>query len=125
MQILLAIAAGGAAGALIRHGVNNGIQHWIGAGFPYGILTCNVAGSFLMGLLIAVFAHFWDPPQSLKAFLTVGMLGAFTTFSTFSLDAALMIERNEYTAAAIYVIVSVLLSVGALFGGLHVIRMFL
>ncbi|MGP1253570.1 MAG: fluoride efflux transporter CrcB [Kiloniellales bacterium] len=122
MQLILAIAAGGALGALARHFLAQQVMHLSGGGFPYGILAVNVVGCFLMGLLIEVSALVWQPSAALRAFLAVGFLGAFTTFSTFSLDVALLYERGEIALAALYVALSVLLSVGALFFGLWVVR---
>lgn len=124
MQTVLAIAAGGALGAVMRHGLNNGLMHMLGAGFPYGIFAANILGSFFMGVLISGFAHFWEPSQAVKAFLTVGFLGAFTTFSAFSLDAVTLMERGTYGAAAFYVAGSVILAIGGLFAGMAFIRMF-
>lgn len=122
MQMILAIAAGGAVGAVLRHFTNNAILHVLGHGFPWGIFTANILGSFLMGLLIAAFAHFYEPSQAVKAFLTVGVLGAFTTFSTFSMDSVLMIERGQYGLAALYIGGSLVLGVAALFAGMILVR---
>jgi CrcB protein len=122
MQMLLAIAAGGALGALARHLFAQQVVHLAGGGFPYGILAANVLGSFLMGVLVEASALVWQPNPALRAFLAVGFLGAFTTFSTFSLDVALLYERGEMGLAALYVALSVLLSVGGLFFGLWLVR---
>lgn len=122
MKVLLAIAAGGAFGALARHFVNNQITHWLGDGFPWGILFANVVGSFVMGVLAESMALAWSPSQEVRAFLTVGLLGAFTTFSTFSLQVALLYERGQMLLAAGYVAASVLLAVGGLFAGLSLVR---
>jgi len=122
MKIILAIAAGGAVGAVARHFVNNQITHWMGDGFPWGILFANVAGSFAMGVLAESMALAWSPPLALRAFLIVGVLGAFTTFSTFSLQVALLYERGQMLLAAGYVASSVLLAVGGLFAGLALVR---
>lgn len=124
MKIILAIAAGGAFGAVARHFVNNQITHWLGDGFPWGILVANVAGSFAMGVLAESMALFWSPSQELRAFLIVGGLGAFTTFSTFSLQVALLYERGQMMLAAGYIISSVTLAVGGLFAGLALVRAF-
>lgn len=124
MQTVIAIAAGGAIGAVARHFLNSGMSQMLGTGFPYGIMLANVLGSFLMGVLVSVFAHFWEPSQAMKAFLTVGFLGAFTTFSAFSLDAALLFERGAYGATAFYVAGSVILAVAGLFAGMMIVRMF-
>lgn len=122
MKVIIAIAAGGALGAVARHFVSSQITHWLGAGFPWGILTANVAGSFAMGLLVEAMALVWSPSQELRAFLTVGFLGAFTTFSTFSLEVALLYERGQALLAALYIAASVLLAVGGLFAGLALVR---
>lgn len=124
MQTILAIAAGGAIGAVMRHFANHAVSQQFGTDFPYGILSVNVIGSVLMGIMIGVFAHFWQPPADVKAFLTVGFLGAFTTFSTFSLDVITLYERGAVMAAASYIGVSVILSVLGLFAGLLLIRQF-
>ena len=117
MSALLAIAAGGALGSVTRHLMNVGIMHSVGAPFPYGILTVNVLGSVLMGIAIAFAATVWQPSQELKLFVTVGFLGAFTTFSAFSLDIMSLWMRGEILSAFIYTAASVLLSVTAVFIG--------
>lgn len=122
MKVILAIAAGGAVGAVTRHYLNAHVTHWFGDAFPWGIFVVNVAGSFAMGILVESMALYWSPSQELRAFLTVGLLGAFTTFSTFSLQVALLYERGELLLAAVYVSASVLLAVGGLFAGLAVVR---
>jgi CrcB protein len=90
--------------------------------FPYGTMIVNIVGSFIMGLLISFFALVWEPPQALKAFLTVGLLGAMTTFSTFSLDTVVLFERNEHVAGLFYVALSVIASITALFAGMAIVR---
>jgi CrcB protein len=81
-----------------------------------------VVGSFVLGALIEILALVWSPGEGVRALLVVGMLGAFTTFSTFSLDVVTLYERGALAAAAAYVIASVVLSVAALFAGLWVVR---
>jgi CrcB protein len=122
MYLILAIAAGGAIGAVGRHFVNVGAVTMLGTGFPYATLIVNVVGSFLMGVLIHVMAVSWTVSPEMRAFLTVGGLGAFTTFSTFSLDVALLYERGQLFLAGIYIVVSVAISIGALFIGLKLSR---
>ncbi len=122
MTNLLAIAFGGALGALGRHFLAHWVMGITGGGFPWGIFVTNVAGSFLMGVLVECFARFGAPFQEARAFLAVGVLGAFTTFSTFSLDTVLLIERGQLMAAAGYVLGSVVLAVGGLFAGMAVVR---
>lgn len=122
MNLILSIAAGGAVGALARHFVAARIMHLAGGGFPWGILVCNVLGSFIMGVLVETMALKWSIGADLRAFLTVGMLGAFTTFSTFSLDTVLLLQRGESLAAGGYVVASVVFSVGGLMLGMQVMR---
>lgn len=107
METVLAIAAGGALGSVLRHFLNNAVAAAAGTEFPWGIFIINILGSFLMGMLVALFAHFGDPRQSVKVFLATGILGGFTTFSTFSLDAVMLFERGSYAAASFYIIGSV------------------
>ena len=122
MNLILSIAAGGAVGAVLRHFAGVLALALAGAGFPWGTLAVNIGGSFIMGLLVALFAHIGNPPQELRGFLTVGMLGALTTFSTFSLDVATLWERGEFATTGIYVAASVCLSIIALFAGLYLVR---
>lgn len=122
MKMILAIAAGGALGAVARHYVSVLAAVWFGHGFPIGTLTVNIVGSFAMGVLIETMALVWSTSGELRAFLTVGVLGAFTTFSTFSLDVATLAQRGEALSAALYIVFSVSLSIGALFGGLILMR---
>jgi CrcB protein len=115
---------GGGLGAALRHGVNLGAARWLGAGFPFGTLIVNVTGSLVMGLIAGYFAFKGDASQNWRLFLTTGILGGYTTYSAFSLDAALLYERGEVGLAAIYVVGSVLLSVAGLFAGLAIARSF-
>ena len=122
MKMILIIAAGGAFGAVARHLVNNQVTAWFGDGFPWGILTANVAGSFAMGVLAGASELAWSPSQEVRTFIVVGFLGAFTTFSTFSLQVALLYERGQTAMAALYIATSVLLAVGGLFAGLTLVK---
>jgi CrcB protein len=96
----------------------------LGTAFPYGTLTVNVVGSLAMGLLAAYFAFKGDATQHWRLFFTTGILGGFTTFSAFSLDAVLLYERGETGLAALYVLASVALSIAGLFAGLALVRNF-
>tara|TARA_B100000315_G_scaffold260876_1_gene326714 strand:+ start:10084 stop:10464 length:381 start_codon:yes stop_codon:yes gene_type:complete len=125
MNMILSIAVGGAIGAVGRYLTMVGIGHWIGHGFPYGTLVVNIFGSLVLGSLIEVFALTWSPSQELRAFFVVGVLGAFTTFSAFSLDVVALIERGEFLPAASYIIASVVLSIAALFFGMMIFRQIL
>lgn len=120
--MVLAVALGGALGSVGRYLLTSGIGAWLGAGFPYGTLAVNVIGSFVMGMVVELSALVWSPGPALRALLAVGVLGGFTTFSTFSLDVANLAERGDLAAAAVYMGASVSLSVAALFAGLHLIR---
>lgn len=125
MKIIAAIAIGGAIGAVARHFVGAQMLRMLGSGFPWGTLTVNVVGSFAMGALVELMAIRWNVGPELRAFMTVGVLGAFTTFSTFSLDVAVLGERGALLPAALYVVMSVGLSVSALFFGLWLFRQLL
>ena len=122
MKTVMAIAAGGALGAVARHYV----VHWValsaGTSFPWGILSVNVIGSFIMGVLVEAMTLFWTPSLELRAFLTVGLLGAFTTFSSFSLDVAILHGRGELFLAFLYIVGSVAAAVAGLFAGMHLTR---
>jgi CrcB protein len=122
MKLIVAIAAGGAMGAVSRHYVGVFALKWLGAGFPFGTLTVNIVGSFLMGMLITLMALKWNVGNELRAFLTVGLLGGFTTFSAFSLDFATLVERGESLIAAGYVAASVVLALAGIFVGMHLVR---
>ncbi|HEY9536771.1 MAG TPA: CrcB family protein [Kiloniellaceae bacterium] len=121
-QLLAAIAFGGALGAVARHLAVGQVALWAGPGFLFGTLAVNVVGSFAMGAIVELSALVWSPSPELRAFLTVGFLGAFTTFSTFSLDAALLYERGELLLCAAYVAASVALSVGGFFAAVALLR---
>ncbi len=126
MKMILAVAAGGAFGAVARYLVMVGVGRLLGPhDFPWGTLTVNVVGSVLMGVLIEVLALTWSPSQEVRALLVVGVLGAFTTFSTFSLDVVGLFERGQTLFVAAYVVGSVLLCVGGLLAGLHLMRLVL
>jgi fluoride exporter len=121
-MLYLIVFLGAGIGGALRHGVNLAAGRLFGLGFPLGTLIVNVLGSFLMGALAGYFAFRPGIGQHVRLFLTTGILGGFTTFSAFSLDAALLIERNAYGAAAGYIAGSVAASIAALFFGLAVFR---
>ena len=122
MKLILAIAAGGALGAVSRHFVAHQAALWLGSTFAWGILTVNVIGSFVLGLVVELSALTWSPSPALRAMIVVGFCGAFTTFSSFSLDVAVLYERGEMLKAAFYIASSVICSIGALFAGMALIR---
>ncbi|MDG2319677.1 MAG: fluoride efflux transporter CrcB [Rhodospirillaceae bacterium] len=120
--VLAAVAAGGAVGSAARYIVTVLIQRTFGTGFPWWTMSVNVTGSFIMGVIVTSIALRWSVGQVGQAFLMIGILGGFTTFSAFSLDVATLVERNATAAAGGYVLTSVLLSIGALFGGIALTR---
>ena len=122
MNLIFAIGAGGAIGAVLRHLVGHWARGALGMGFPYGTLTVNIIGSFVMGILIASFALRGELSETMRAFLTVGLLGGFTTFSAFSMEAVLLFERGEGGAAALYVLSSIGLAILGLVAGMWVAR---
>lgn len=117
------VFCGAGIGGAMRHGVNVAFRA-LGSNFPYGTLTINVVGSLVMGLMAGLFALKFDPGHSWRLFLTTGILGGFTTFSTFSLDAVVLYERGEFGSMAVYVIASVVMSIVGLFAGLLIVRQF-
>jgi CrcB protein len=123
-MIYAIVFLGGGLGAALRHGVNVASARAFGTGFPYGTLIINVTGSLVMGLIAAYFAFKGDASQHWRLFLTTGILGGYTTFSAFSLDAVLLYERGEIGMAALYVIGSVALSIAGLVIGLALTRHF-
>jgi len=123
--LLLAIGAGGALGAIGRHLVGGYVLHHFGAGFPYGILVCNVLGSLVMGILVALLIQFHAVGAVGRGFLLVGLLGGFTTFSSFSLDTMVLLQRGELVPALAYVGASVMVSIGACIAGYHGVRLLL
>ena len=118
----LIVFLGGGIGAALRHGVNLLVARWLGTGFNYATLLENVSGSFIMGVLVAYFAYRGHIPQHWRLLLTTGLLGGYTTFSAFSLDTILLYERGEHALAALYVLLSVGLSIGGLIAGLALVR---
>jgi CrcB protein len=122
MQAALLVFFGAGLGGTLRHGVNLAALRF-GAGFPFGTLLINVAGSFAMGLLAGWFAARGEQAsQPLRLFLMTGVLGGFTTFSAFSLETVVLWERGEGASAAAYVLLSVCLSLAGLVAGLAVVR---
>ena len=123
MNMVVAIALGGATGALARYFVAQQMTQWLGMGFPWGTFTVNIVGSFVLGLLAETFALAADASPALRGFLIVGMLGSFTTFSTFSLDVALLFQRDRFDLGALYIAGSVILAIAGLYAGLKLARL--
>lgn len=122
MQHLFLVMAGGAVGAGARHLVGRATLALFGPGFPVGTLAVNILGGFAMGVLVGWLATRASGDEALRYLLGVGVLGGFTTFSAFSLDTVLMIERGAIGTAILYVLASVALSIGALMAGLALSR---
>lgn len=114
------VAAGGAIGAVGRFSVDRLAVSLFGHGFPYSTLIVNIAGSFVLGALIPAMALVWSPSLEIRAMIVIGVLGAFTTFSAFSLDTVTLMTRGETAYAMIYVAVSIIFSIAALWVGMTV-----
>jgi CrcB protein len=118
MRFFLLAAAGGAIGAGARYLFTTGSAALLGAGFPWGTLGVNVIGSFLMGVVVAAAEPLLANSASWRIFLATGILGGFTTFSAFSLDAHQLLVRRDWTIAAVYIVASVTLSILGLIAGM-------
>ena len=125
MKTLLLVALGAALGVSCRYGVGVVAAHFGGTQFPWGTFLVNIAGSFALGVAVTLMTFTWSPSPELRAFVMVGVLGGFTTFSAFSLDVVLMIERDRLALAAIYMTGTVVISIVGLFAGLRLTRMVL
>ena len=115
MNLVLFIAVGGAIGAVGRYSVMAADSHLFGAGYPYGTIMVNLIGSFVLGGLVESLKYFSVISNELQVFLIVGVLGSFTTFSTFSMDVVVLMQRNEMFAAGLYILGSIVVSIGGLF----------
>jgi CrcB protein len=122
MKTLIYVALGGAIGASGRYAVGVLAVHVGGGPFPWGTILVNIVGSVILGALAAGMAFSWSPSPELRAFLVVGILGGFTTFSAFSLETVLFIEKGRLDLAAVYILGTLVLSVGGLFAGLKLTR---
>jgi fluoride exporter len=120
----LLVFVGGGLGATLRHLINLTCARCMGTGFPWGTFIINITGSTVMGLIAGYLAFKGEASQPWRLFMMTGVLGGYTTFSAYSLDAALLYERGELMLAAFYVTGSVVLSIGGLFGGLALVRHF-
>lgn len=120
----LLVFIGGGLGASLRHAVNVGCARACGLNFPYGTFVINITGSLVMGLIAGYLAFKGEASQPWRLFVMTGILGGYTTFSAFSLDAVLLYERGELGVAAFYVVGSVVLSIAGLLAGLALVRHF-
>ena len=118
----LLVFVGGGLGATLRHVVNVICAKCVGTAFPYGTFIINITGSTAMGLIAGYLAFKGEASQPWRLFLMTGILGGYTTFSAFSLDAALLYERGEIGLALFYVLGSVIFSIAGLFAGLALVR---
>ena len=121
MGTVLAVGLGGGMGALARYYIAGWVQP-PGSEFNWGIFVVNITGGLLMGMIVEASALKLNLSPELRNFLTVGILGGYTTFSTFSLDSALMLQKGQFGLAAAYIVGSVTLSIIALFAGLWLVR---
>lgn len=119
---LIAIAAGGAIGALLRFWVSSGVHVIAGRSFPYGTLTVNVGGSLLIGLMYVLFHERLQMDSYWRALIMIGVLGAFTTFSTFSMETLELLEKGDFIKAVFNVLLNVGLCVLAAWIGVLVAR---
>lgn len=122
MKSYLLVFVGGGIGASLRHAVNMLTARGLGTAFPWGTFIINISGSLVMGLIAGYLAFRGEASQPWRLFLMTGILGGYTTFSAFSLDAALLYERGEIASALFYVLGSVVLSIAGLFAGLALVR---
>lgn len=119
----IATGFGGALGAILRLSLSKIFPHTL-CGFPISILFINIMGCLIMGLLTEIMASYWTPSNTMRYFLITGLLGGFTTFSSFSLEFGLLIEQNELTLAITYAALSVVLCLLFFFVGMKIVRLF-
>lgn len=122
MLNFILVGAGGAIGSMLRHGVGLLLLRLMGGSFPWGTMTVNLLGSFLIGIIVGVLAFTTQWSQDIRLFLVVGILGGFTTFSAFSLDAISLIEKGHIAPACLYIVGTVCFSLLATFAGLWLMR---
>lgn len=120
---MLFVAIGGAIGSVMRYLMMVFVGHYTGNEFPYGTVIVNITGSLVMGLLIGWMARATPAhADNIRLFVAVGVLGGYTTFSTFSLDAITLMEEGKYTAMSVYIVASVACSLVGLLAGLQIVR---
>ena len=118
MGELGAIAAGGALGAVMRFWVSGGMYAWLGRDFPYGTLSVNLIGSFIIGIAFVLLTERLTFGAEVRSFVLIGFLGAFTTFSTFSLETLILLQEGLLFKAAANILLSVFLCIIATWGGI-------
>nr|BAT29964.1 protein CrcB homolog precursor [Aureimonas sp. AU22] len=116
------VALGGALGSVARYGMAVAAGRWFGTGFPFATLFVNVTGSFAMGVLIELIARHFSTLPEVRLFLAVGVLGGYTTFSSFSLDAIALWEGGQQAVAILYILLSVVVGLAALMAGAALVR---
>jgi fluoride exporter len=124
LNIALAVGAGGAVGSVLRFVLSSAVSRLAGTAFPYGTVLVNVIGSFLIGLLYVWLMERTGARPDLRAFLIVGVLGGFTTFSSFSLETVTLLMQQSYVRAVANVVCSVLLCIGSTWLGIMLARQF-
>jgi CrcB protein len=122
MNHIVLVAVGGALGSVARYFTGLATLRLFGPGYPWGTLTVNIFGGLVIGIFAELIARRFDGSPELRLFIITGILGGFTTFSAFSLEVTTMAERGDYVTAVGYVLVSVLISVAAVFAGLALVR---
>jgi CrcB protein len=125
MYTYIAVAIGGALGAMSRYWLSTLVETYNSSSFPYGTFLVNVIGSFLIGVCFIVFVEKLHLVDQWRPLLVIGFLGALTTFSTYSLDALLLFQQGHYNTALLYVVSSVLLSLFAAYSGIQLTRVLL
>jgi len=121
---LIIIGLGGAIGAIMRYLMSNAVYAWLGRGFPWGTLSVNFLGSLLMGIFYVFFLEKMSLSVEMKSFLMIGFLGAFTTFSTFSLETVTLLQDADWLKAGMNILVSVIACVAATILGMVIARQF-
>ena len=122
MKALVLIAIGGAFGAVFRYGASLSVYALLGRGFPYGTLFVNVTGSLLMGVLSVLFLERYSIDPEWRAAILVGLLGSFTTFSTFSMETLLLLEQGDISRASLNIVLSVIICLIAVWAGVIIGR---
>ena len=122
MKVLLAVAIGGAIGAIARFQLSQSFIKSFSGDFIYNILVANIIGCFLMGVCYEFMNLKMNVGVEWRAFFMVGVLGAFTTFSSFALDVFILLERGSYLNASMYILSSVVFSIVGLFVGIYIMR---
>ncbi|UVC11403.1 fluoride efflux transporter CrcB [Rhizobium sp. TH2] len=122
MNHILLVAVGGALGSVARYLTGLAALRWFGPGYPWGTLSVNIVGGLAIGVFAELIARRFDGSQELRLFIITGILGGFTTFSAFSLEVSTMAERGDYLWAASYILLSIVISVAAVFAGLALVR---